>query len=305
MIKPKKLVSGDLIAVAAPASPFEPKEFLAGVKKLKELGFRVKFREDIFSKELYLAGHDSRRADELNEFFADPEVAAIFFARGGYGTQRVLPLLDIDLLKDNPKIIAGYSDITALHSFLNLHGVGGNFYAPTIAKHFNRGSAKTLKLMFSALTTNEPLGKIFSTGARVLKHGNAGGKLTGGCLSLIASSLGTSYEIDTAGSILFIEDVGEAVYTYDRMLTQLKAAGKLRDVSGIIFGSMSLKKGEKPEWFLKMLKNTLKDFPGPIVYNFPCGHLPFEKNFATLPFGVEAELSTKPLKLNVTEGALL
>ena len=149
MIKPKALQEGDLVAVAAPASPFDQSEFLFAVERLKRLGFRVTFRKDIFSKKYYLAGSDERRANELNDFFEDPSVKAIFFARGGYGTQRILHLLDLEAIKFQPKVLVGYSDITALFNWLYKHDIGGFFYGPTIAMHFKHADKKTIEILFS------------------------------------------------------------------------------------------------------------------------------------------------------------
>lgn len=305
MIKPRALQKGDLVAVAAPASAFDKVAFLAGVKKLRAFGFEVTFRKDIFAKERYLAGTDARRADELNQFFADPKVKAIFFARGGYGTQRIIPLLDIEPLKREPKIILGYSDITALHSYLYAHGIGGTFYGPTVAKHFSLAPKKTFEILFNSLTKTSALGEVFSIGAKVLKAGSAEGRLVGGCLAIITSSIGTIYDLPTDGTILFLEDVNEAVFRYDRMLNHLKAAGKLRGVAGIVFGSLGLLKDESKAWLDKMLKNVLADFPGPIVHNFSSGHLDLKKLFVTLPLGVNVKLTTNPLKLEILESPLL
>jgi muramoyltetrapeptide carboxypeptidase len=306
MIKAKALQKSDLIAVAAPASPFDRKEFLAGVKKIKERGFEVTFRKDIFAKKDYLAGTDKRRSDELNQFFADPEIKAIFFARGGYGTQRILHLLDIEAIKAYPKIILGYSDITALHIWLYRHEVGGTFYGPTIVRHFKHADKKTVDSFFAAVSSNKPLGKISSAGAKTLKKGAAEGVLIGGCLSLIVSSIGTPYELPTDNSILFLEDVGENVYKYDRMLTHLKASGKLRNVRGIIFGSMGLSnKNENEKLLNKMLHDVLADFPGPIVTTFPAGHFALDKLFVTLPLGVTAKITANPVCVSITEPALI
>lgn len=305
MIKPKALQKGDLVAIAAPASPFNRKLFIAGVKKLRELGFEVTFRKDIFEKERYLAGSDQRRAEELNQFFADQKVKAIFFARGGYGTQRILPLLDASLIKASPKIIVGYSDITALHLWLHHHGIGGSFYGPTVARHFQSAPKKTIELLINSITSAAPLGKIASNGARALKHGTAEGTLQGGCISLITSSIGTPYEPITDGTILFLEDVNEPIYKYDRMLTQLKATGKLRGVKSIIFGSLSVQKGENKSWLDKMLKDVLADFPGPIITDFPTGHFDLKKLFVTLPFGIKARIETDPVKLEILESSFV
>lgn len=305
MIKPKALQKGDLIAIAAPASPFDREHFLTAVKKIKNLGFKVTYRKDIFTKLNYLAGDDNRRADELNQYYADPNVRAIFFARGGYGCQRILPLLDAETIKSNPKPVIGFSDITAIYLWLYHHGVGGAFYGPNASCHFNSAPKQTIEMLINALTSNLSLGNLPAKGAKVLKSGTAEGTLIGGCLSLIDGSIGTSYEPSTEGTILFLEDISEPVYKYDRMLTHLKAAGKLRDVKGIVFGTMTLCKNEKPAWFMHMLKDVLKDFPGPIIYNFPTGHLPLGVLFVTLPLGVRAKLTTDPIGLQILEPALL
>ncbi|PIR16497.1 MAG: LD-carboxypeptidase [Deltaproteobacteria bacterium CG11_big_fil_rev_8_21_14_0_20_49_13] len=306
MIKPGTLQKDDLIAVAAPASPFARAEFVFAVKKLRALGFKVTFRKDIFAKDRYLAGTDERRADEINSFFAESAVKAICFARGGYGTQRILPLLDIETIKANPKIVFGYSDITALHIYLYHHGIGGSFYGPTIARHLKHAPQKTIDILFGLLSSASPAGRLPVNGAKAFKKGTAEGTLIGGCLSLVTTSIGTPYELPTDDAILFLEDVGEPVYVYDRMLTHLKAAGLLRNVKGIVFGTLGLKlnKNEKTAWLKKTLDTTLGDFPGPIVTNFPTGHLDLKSLFVTLPLGVKARLRTEPLELEIVESAL-
>ena len=227
-----------------------------------------------------------------------------FFARGGYGTQRVLPLLDIEAIKSSPKIVLGYSDITALHIYLYHHGIGGTFYGPTIAKHLRHAQKATIDMLTNILTSSSSGFELPASGAKVFKKGSAEGPLIGGCLSLLTSSIGTPYDLSTEGSILFLEDVGEQVYKYDRMITHLKAAGKLRDVQGIIFGSMGLTKTERPAWVKKMLETTLGDFPGPVITNFPAGHFDLKRLFVTLPFGVKARLTTEPVGLTTLEPAL-
>jgi muramoyltetrapeptide carboxypeptidase len=306
MIKPKALQKGDLIAIAAPAGPFDRGVFMHSIKKLQGLGFKVTFRKDIFSKERYFAGSDTRRAEELYKFFADPGVRAIFFARGGYGTQRILHLLDIDIIKANPKVVLGYSDITALHSYLYRHGIGGTFYGMNIARHFKHAAPAAVGLMLKAVTEAMPLGGLVTTGARTLKGGLAEGPIVGGCLSLIAGGIGTNLDLPAEDCILFLEDVLEPVYKYDRMLMHLKLAGKLRGVKAIIFGTMTLPKGENKAWLKKMIEDVLGDFPGPIVTDFPAGHLPFDKLFVTLPLGVRSRLvAGKKVELAMLEPALL
>jgi len=305
MIKPKKLQKGDLIAIAAPASPFDKKDFIAGVKVIQKIGYEVTFNKDIFSKKDYLAGSDARRAQELNSFFADPNVRAIFFARGGYGTQRILHLLDMEAIKAYPKIILGYSDITSLHALLYRHNIGGAFYGPTVVKHFRSAPGKTIDILTHELSSNSPLGELRIKGAKVQRNGETEGVLIGGCLSLITSSIGTPYSLPTEDTILFLEDVGEPVYKYDRLLTHLINAGQLRGVKGIIFGSLGTPKNSDRAILKRLIKEKLADFPGPIVTDIPTGHLPLDKLFVTLPLGVTARLRTSPLTLEILEPALL
>lgn len=305
MLRPRALQKGDLVAIAAPAGPFDKIELMFAVRRLKELGFDITFRKDIFSRNGYLAGSDKRRADELNQFFADTDVKAVFFARGGYGTQRVLPLLDLEALRACPKIIVGYSDITALHMHLYHHGIGGSFYGPTIARHFRHAHKRTIGILMDSVMNGVSGGRITTTGAKAHKTGSAEGPLVGGCLSLVTSSIGTPYDLSTEGSILFLEDVGEPVYKYDRMINHLKAAGKLRDVKGIIFGSMGLSKGERPASLKRMLNETLADFPGPIITDFPSGHFELKRLFVTLPLGIRIRLTTEPVTLEMLERPLI
>lgn len=305
LIKPKALQKGDLAAIAAPAGHVNKRELLRGVERLRKLGFEITFRKDIFSKDAYLAGSDDRRAEELNQYFADPNVKAIFFARGGYGTQRVLPLLDPATLKANPKVLVGYSDPTSLFLWLHRHGIGGAFYGPTVAKDIAKASKGTIEQLLNAITSTAPLGALAARGLKVIKDGSAEGTLVGGCLSLITSSIGTQYDLTQEDAILFLEDVDEPIYKYDCMLTQLKNAGRLRGVKGIVFGTLGLRRSEaRPQRLVSILKEVLHDFPGPIVTGFPAGHLGAGKLFVTLPLGVRARLETRPLGLKLLEEAV-
>jgi muramoyltetrapeptide carboxypeptidase len=296
-LKPEALKSGDLIGIAAPASPFDPEEFKKGVSTLESLGYRVYYRPDIFEKKHYLAGRDERRAEELTELFTNPDIKAVFFARGGYGLLRVLPLLDVT--RFGPKIVLGYSDITSLLIRLNQELNWVTFYGPVVAKDL--GSLlvpRTLDSLKLAITSNSPLPAVVGD-MEAVKPGVAEGILAGGCLSLLVASMGTPYEIDTRGSVLFMEDVNEKPYAVDRMLTQLKLGGKFKDVRGIIFGSFV--GGGEIAHIREAAEDVLSDFNGPIVFNFPAGHGAVKMS---LPLGVRVQLDADRLTLTYLEGAL-
>ena len=301
MKKARALQKGDTIGIAAPASPFDRNEFKKGVKTIEEMGFSVYHRDDIFDQTRYLAGSDNRRAKELMELFTNSKVHAILFARGGYGSQRIIPLLDKELIQHHPKPIVGFSDVTALLTFLRQECHLPTFYGPVVSMLGKGCEPMTREHLMLALMTPGPLGKIPTGSANVLKPGNAVGKLVGGCLSLINSSMGTPYELRTEDSILFIEEIGEKVYVLDRMLTQLKNAHKLEHVRGILFGSLVTLQGE-PHDPHAMLNDVLADFQGPVIVDFPAGHT---QTFVTLPLGAELEMNAiigeKPL-LKFTTG---
>ncbi len=297
------LKPGDTIGIAAPASPFDRHVFLKGVHAIEQMGFKVFFRKDIFDQNRYFAGTDQRRADEFMELMTDRNIAAVMFARGGYGSQRVIPLLKADLLRQHAKPVLGFSDVTALLAFLRQSAGVPTFYAPVVTQLGREPHSMTMDSLSRALTTAGPLGAIASSGARCMKPGNARGPLVGGCLSLINSSMGTQYELDTSGAILFIEEVGEKVYVLDRMLTQLKNSGAIAKANAVVFGSLKLPDGEKHD-VSAMLADVMSDFEGPVVTDFPAGH---SDEFVTLPLGAAAELTAdagaEPI-LTFTEGLL-
>ncbi|MBT3181495.1 MAG: LD-carboxypeptidase [Deltaproteobacteria bacterium] len=287
MDAPRALKAGDTIGIAAPSSPFDRKRFTKGVHILEKMGFDISYRHDIFDQNRYLAGTDERRAQEFTELFTDKNISAIMFARGGYGSQRIIPLLDADYLRKHPKPVIGFSDVTALLSFLNQNAEVPTFYGPVVTQLGRSKSEITPKAFLTALTTPGALGNIPVDGARTLRSGDAEGTLVGGCLSLINSSIGTNYEVDTKDRVLFIEEIGEKVYVLDRMLTQLKNGNKLRDVRGIIFGSL-IPPEDEPHDIETMIMDVLSDFNGPIVMDFPAGHI---DDFVTLPLGASVSLN--------------
>ncbi len=302
MKRARPLKQGDTIGIAAPSSPFDKGEFKRGIHILEKLGFNVHHRKDIFDQNRYLAGTDERRAEELTQLFQDPKIAAIMFARGGYGSQRIIPLLEEQVISAHPKPVVGFSDLTALLAYARQSCGLPTFYGPVLTLLGKNKEDITAERLAAALTTAGPLGQLPSGDAQTLRPGSAEGVLVGGCLSLISSSLKTPYELQTEGAILFIEEIGEKMYSIDRMLTQIKNAGMLRGVRGVIVGSIVPHEGE-PYDLPSILAEIFADFEGPIVTNFPAGHT---HPFVTLPLGVttrvDASAGGAP-SITATQGA--
>lgn len=302
-IKPKALRRGDTIAIVAPSSPFDRELFQSGVVALEAAGFKIVYRDDIFSKQNYLAGSDKRRAEEFLQYLQDPEVAAILCARGGYGAQRIIPHLNLKKIKAAPKLVIGYSDVTVLLQLLQNELGWVTIYGPSITRHFGGDAPpENLEWLLRTLTEARPLGALPLRETVVVKPGTASGRIVGGCLTLVQMGIGTPYEVQTRDSILFLEDRGEKLYEIDRMLQHLRHAGKFKGVKGIVFGSMILhpQESDREVTVIPMLQEVLADFDGPIVANFPAGHV---DPFVPLPLGVMSTLMTEPLEWKITEAA--
>jgi muramoyltetrapeptide carboxypeptidase len=309
-IKPKRLRPGDTLGVTAPASPGDAELAMAGVRWLEEHGFRVALGATVDQTLGYLSGPDAMRAAELNAMFASPDIDGIVCLRGGYGTMRLLELLDYPVIRDHPKVFVGYSDITALHVSIGQRTGLVTFHGPMVASDMGSDlSDYTWDYFYRAVTTPGPLGPIvnppLSAPPVCIVPGTAQGCLTGGNLSLIAATLGTPYEIDTRGKILCLEEVGEAPYRIDRMLTQLLLAGKLRDAAGIVFDVCADcdAEDESPGFTVEeVLRDRLGGLSKPVLYHLHFGHT---ADKATLPFGVTATLETDLGGLVVTETATI
>jgi len=286
---PSLLSPGDSVAIVAPASyiPKANEGYLEqGAERLKGMGFEVTYAPSLLKRRhLYLAGEDQERAGELMAMFLDPEVKAILCARGGYGAQRIIPYLDPDLIRAHPKPLVGCSDITVLLIYLLQQCLLIPFHGPNVAtRQFVEGDEEMAHALKKALTSPAPIDTITCS---VLRKGEAQGKIIGGCLSSLITTLATPYEPDLGEKVLFVEDVDEPPYKIDRMLTHLKGAGKLQGVKGVIFGQMP---GCDTEQGLlqEVILDVLKDSEGPVLFNFPSGHGP--RNL-TIPLGV-------PIKIN-------
>jgi muramoyltetrapeptide carboxypeptidase len=306
LIKPAALQPGDTVTIVAPASNLKSEYLLRGVAELERLGFHAKYASDILDKARYTAGSDERRARELHEAFADPAVKAVWAARGGYGALRLFNLLDDELLRQHPKIFIGYSDVTALHLRFYRRFGWVTFHGPMAAKDLAGGAAHyDSATLLGALTQAKPLGQIHRAQTEWLHRGAAvSGRLLGGCLSLIAALQGTPDELDTRGSILFLEDTGVKPYALDRLFQQLKLAGKFDEVRGIVFGEMRdcVQHAEQGYTIQDVLAELTEELQVPVLFGLPSGHSPHGN--LTLPLGVQSSLDAARGGLWIEEAAV-
>ena len=301
LLRPSPLKQGDKVAVVAPASPFDREAMLRGVRRIEGWGYQVQYREDIFSRKRYLAGSDERRFEELFQALNDPAIKAVFAARGGYGSQRLLPMLDAAAPPSQPKILLGYSDLSSLLIYAMQTWNWVTFHGPVVAKDIgdrmeNSGEASLLRV----LQDPRPLGKISPPSACCLQGGEAEAPLVGGCLSLITCTLGTPYRLATSGKILYLEDVGEILYSLDRMLTHLRLAGVFNGVKGLVFGPLK-DAHDEPEVIKAMLQDVLGDLQIPMLFGFPSGHI---EDSLTVPFGLKVRLNASEGSVEFLEEAL-
>jgi len=279
----KPLVPGDTIGIAAPASPFDKSQFEFGIRFLADQGFRLRIPAEIFHRSGYLAGSDAQRARLINELFADPEVNAIWCARGGYGSLRILPLLDYSLIRAHPKPFVGASDVTALLAALSDRCDMPVFHGPMIVSLAEADEA-TCQAVIDIFAL-PGVWRLKADPVHVIQPGQGSGPVAGGNLTTLAHLIGTPYEPDFSGKLLFIEDIGEAPYRIDRMLTQLKLAGKLSHLQGVVLGNFT--DCGPPETIYAIAKQILADFSIPVLGGMPVGHGPCHR---MLPIGVEAAL---------------
>lgn len=304
--KPTALQPGDLVQIVAPASNLKADYLARGVAELTALGFRVKYDPAILEKDRYTAGTDERRARELTDAFTDQEVNAVWAARGGYGVMRLLGMLDENLLRANPKIFIGYSDMTALHLYLYRRFGWITFHGPMAAKDLAGGETHyDQSTLLKALTKAEPMGELVTIGTEVLHRGaNVSGRLVGGCMSLLAAMMGTPDELDTTDAILFLEDTGTRPFQLDRMIQQLKLAGKFESVRAIIFGEMSncVQHVEQGYTLQEVLRDLTAELRVPVLFGLRSGHS--EVGNLTLPLGVRATLDGERGVLHIDEAAV-
>jgi muramoyltetrapeptide carboxypeptidase len=304
-IKPPALQPGDMVGIVAPASSIRREAMEAGCATLRRMGYKPFYLDSIFDQDVYFAGSAQRRARELEEMFARDEVRAILCARGGYGSNYLLELLDLKTIKAHPKIFSGYSDLTALLTYFTDALGWVTFQGPMVAKDFANSDGVDLLSWERALNGIAAWTLTPDANVQALVEGEAEGILYGGCLSILVASLGTPYEIRTAGTILFIEDVATKPYQVDRMLMQLKLAGKLANVRGIIFGEMvdCFQDADQRYTLQEVVLRVVGGLGVPVAYGLRSGHVSHRN--ITLPIGVRAGLSVRGsrVELRVLEAA--
>jgi muramoyltetrapeptide carboxypeptidase len=304
MRKPPALRPGDRIAVVAPASPFARHEFDAGIAEIKTLGFEPVFDESVFERTGYVAGSAATRARAWQRTWEDPSIAALVAARGGYGSAQMLPLLDPAAVARTAKAFIGYSDNTSLLAWLTTRCGLVSFHGPMLERRLAKGVAGYDRDTFErCLCRTSAVGEIRHPQLESLKAGEAGGTLVGGTLTQLTASLGTPYAFDPpAGSVFFLDEVGERPYRIDRMLTQLRLSGLLARASAIVFGELPNcdEPGGSPA-AKAAVREMLADFPGPILYGLPSGHTTGAT--LTLPFGVRSRVVAGPRPVLVIEEA--
>ncbi|MCM3567986.1 LD-carboxypeptidase [Neobacillus mesonae] len=304
-IKPNRLKKGDTVGVIAPAGPPNMENLERGIQFLKSLGLNIKMGKHVRKVNGYLAGTDQERLEDLHQMFLDYEVNAIICACGGYGTGRIASSIDYHMIKNNPKIFWGYSDITFLHTAIRQETGLATFHGPMLGSDIGKEDTHPLsKEGFSQLF--QPLQLVYTeetSSMNVLREGEASGLVVGGNLSLIISTLGTRFEIDTEEKILFIEDVNEEPRVVDRMLNQLWMAGKLEKVRGILIGDFCecTSKNNLSFTLDEVIEHYIKMADKPAVKGLKIGHC--NPHFA-IPFGVRAELNTVEKKLIVDAGVM-
>jgi muramoyltetrapeptide carboxypeptidase len=290
LVKPAALRAGARLAVLSPASTPVPEKVQLGVERLRALGYvPVVSRHALDGGPLYYAGSREERLADLHAAFADPGIDGIICTRGGWGSAELLPYLDADLIRANPKAFIGYSDHTSLHCWLQNEANLVTYYAPMVAADFARENGVDLASWDQCFrgATDWTLGS--QDGLRVLQPGVADGVLLGGCISILAQSLGTPYAARTENSILFLEDIGTKPYQWDRILLHLRYAGRLDTVRGIVFGDMTQCVAAEESAFLEQaILHALRDFSGPIAIGLRCGHVSAPN--ISLPLNVRVSL---------------
>lgn len=312
-IKPKVLRPGDTIGMILPASmEFETHRLGIGFDNLEALGFKVKVGANAANRHGYFAGTDQERAADINAMFADPEVDGIFAYTGGWGTPRVLPLLDYEMIRRNPKVLIGFSDITALVNSIHQNTGLVTFHGPNAASNFE---PYTLENMRRVIMSTDPIGTLTNPEKReseliqrrwrtyTIRGGRARGRLVGGNLTLLASIMGTPYEVDTDGAILFLEDTNEAIYRVDRMLTQLALGGKFRNLRGVLFGYCTNCSAERSSFSLEqLLADHFAGLGVPVLGGLAFGHI---EQKLTFPLGLEGILDAGAGTLTIPEAAVV
>ncbi len=315
IIKPNKLQQGQTIGLIAPGSFITEEELNKAITNIESLGFKIKLSKNILQKYGYLAGTDEQRLEDIHQMFADDSVEGIICVRGGYGCSRLLPNLNYELIKSNPKPLIGYSDVTALLiAVFELTGLI-TFHGPVGISDFNEFTIDNFKNVLMSNSSNTLLFNPVQNDSNeidkaiTIRAGKSTGRLIGGNLSIVVSLIGTKYNFDSNNKIIFLEDIGEEPYRIDRMLTQMLEAGKFENASAVIFGactkcaSDSEKSGIANSFNItEVIYERLYHLNIPIVFGMSFGHI---SNKFTLPVGINSELNTTSQTITLLESAVI
>lgn len=301
--KPLALKAGDTVGVVSAAAAVDKQALDRGLELVKSIGFRLRVSKQVLDRDDILAGSDRKRAEELQAFFADPDIRAIFIARGGYGSGRLLPLLDFEAIALTPKPFVGFSDLTFLLNPIVERARMVAFHGPMLAidhqiEERNRRSFEHLRKVLTG-----EVGRFEMEAQNVIQPGSGEGELVGGCLSIIVAMLATPYAPNFDGKILFLEEVGERAYRIDRMLVQLRHAGALGRCAGIVFGAIRPYGNEENE--ARMIQRFVTEQTAgleiPVLFGIDAGHF---TNNLTLPFGVRARIDAASRRLTILESGV-
>jgi muramoyltetrapeptide carboxypeptidase len=312
--KPRRLAKGDTVGLIAPASNAgEDESIRFTVDLVQSLGFHVKEGKYLYRRNQYLAGTDQERAEDVNTMFDDDEVDAIFCTRGGYGTPRILPYLDYDLIANNPKVFLGFSDNTAILAAMHVKSRLIGFHGPNMGQNLSDYTLAEFKKVLVNPSPTAYIGQAPTIESREgfvertnritrITGGIATGHLVGGNLSLVATLIGTPYEPDFRGSILFLEDTNEAPYRIDRMLTQLWLAGKLQQAAGIAFGKFTKADDEGNTFSIEeVIRMRCEPLGIPVIRGLMIGHV---QDKTVVPIGLPAKLDADAGTLQLLEAAV-
>ena len=314
-IKPKRLKRGDTVGLIAPGGYISKNALTESIENIEKLGFKPYFTDNILARNGYLGGSDEKRSDDVNHMFINDKVDGIICARGGYGCNRILPMLDYDAIKANPKVLVGYSDITALHNAIYAKTGLVTFHGPVATSTFNEFSINNFVNVIMepkeryVFKHSDDYKKGGDYEISTIREGKAKGELIGGNLRIVVTLIGTPYDVDFTNKILYLEEIDEKPYRIDRMLTELLLAGKLQQVAGIALGvfrkcdkKVGTQKGEETFSLKEVLIDRLYDLGIPVIYGLSFGHI---ENKYTLPFGINAELDVMNQTITLEESAVL
>lgn len=291
------------MAVLAVSSPSEPERIEPAADRLRQRGLDVWLAPNLYERTAgYLAGPDHQRLSVINEAFRSDEFDAFFFSRGGYGAMRILDGIDFDALRRNPRPVIGYSDLTAVHQAMAVRAGVGGFHGPMLNTDFHQGLSQVIDDWFWSLLSGGSPTEIALSDDQIMVEGRATGTLFGGCLSLTHSLMGTPFDFWIDGGIWFWEDIGEATYRIDRMLTHLRLSGRLQNIRGVMIGKLK-QCGDTGSGDLKLLLEEFFASAGiPVLHNLPFGH--FGDNLL-LPIGARVEIDTRLRRIRLPDPVVI